>query len=55
VGRRPLEGYRGGLRDKDLPQKMRASLWMSSGGLASMLDGGLLKTARPWRLLGGCR
>jgi hypothetical protein len=46
VACRPLEGYRGGLRDEDLPRTARAGLWMSSGGLASVLDGGLLKTAR---------
>jgi hypothetical protein len=38
----PLEWYRGGLRDEDLPRTARAGLLMSSGGLASVLDGGLL-------------
>lgn len=32
VARQPLEGYRGGLRDEDLPRTARAGLWMSMVG-----------------------
>lgn len=54
---RPLEWYRCGLRDDVPPRTARACLRMCGDGLASMLDGGLVKTAhlRVLRLLGGSR
>jgi hypothetical protein len=50
----PLEWYRGGLRDEDLPRTARAGLWMISGGMASVFVGGLLKTAC-LHICRGCR
>jgi hypothetical protein len=46
VACRPLGWYQGGLRDEDLRLAARASLGVSSGGLSSMLDVGLLINAR---------
>jgi hypothetical protein len=54
VARRPLECYRGGLRDEDHPRTARGCLWMRSGGLTSVFVGGLLKTAR-LHVCRGCR